>query len=311
MPRTDSVLVQVLHSVVITAMLVSGYPSRCLAIPPANGGASPDAPALQIVVLQGEDGVNIIKKKIAVKPVVEIRDKNKLPVAAAGAGVAVVFLLEGKDSAKFANGKTSASVVTDANGRAVAPDFRPIRQGSYAIEIRASYQFAAASRTIAQVNFKTVAAAQKAGKVPGSSHGDAQAQAASHGANPASSAASAGTATSTAAAGHTALIVGGIAAGAAAVGGVAAYEALNKSSSTNCSNLQNLLNQEMSDLNTEESVCQTGTVSQCEAAAQRVLNDAGQACSCAGGVPSGDQSLFSQLQQIAAELGLAWPSACD
>jgi hypothetical protein len=42
---------------------------------------------LKIVVIEGEGGVNIIDKKTAVRPVVEVRDRNDLPVA----GVAVRF----------------------------------------------------------------------------------------------------------------------------------------------------------------------------------------------------------------------------
>src|SRR5215467_5627981 len=40
-------------------------------------------PDLTIKVIENEDGVNIIKTKSAVKPVVEVRDKNDLPVASA------------------------------------------------------------------------------------------------------------------------------------------------------------------------------------------------------------------------------------
>jgi hypothetical protein len=70
---------------------------------------------LRIVVLDGEDGVNIIKKKTAVKPVVEVRDKNDLPVA----GALVVFLLpRGGPGGAFAGGARELSVKTGIDGRA-------------------------------------------------------------------------------------------------------------------------------------------------------------------------------------------------
>jgi len=63
------------------------------------GGAigSGQSSALRIVVVSGEDGVNIIGKGTAVAPVVEVRDRNDLPVSSAS----VVFLLGG-NNAKFA-----------------------------------------------------------------------------------------------------------------------------------------------------------------------------------------------------------------
>ena len=47
--------------------------------------------ALKIVVIEGEAGVNIIQQKTAVKPVVEVRDRNNLPIP----GVLVTFSIEG------------------------------------------------------------------------------------------------------------------------------------------------------------------------------------------------------------------------
>ena len=46
-------------------------------------------PGLRIVVLEGEDSVNIIGQGTAVPTVVEVRDRNDLPVS----GASVVFLL--------------------------------------------------------------------------------------------------------------------------------------------------------------------------------------------------------------------------
>ena len=46
-------------------------------------GALPPASGLKIVVLAGEDAVNVIQKKTAVAPVVEVRDRNDLGVVPA------------------------------------------------------------------------------------------------------------------------------------------------------------------------------------------------------------------------------------
>ena len=49
------------------------------------------APSLRIVVLEGEGAVNIIQQKTAVRPLVEVRDRNNLPVA----GATVTFTIGG------------------------------------------------------------------------------------------------------------------------------------------------------------------------------------------------------------------------
>ena len=54
------------------------------------------APALKIVVLEGEGGVNIIQQKTAVRPLVEVRDRNNLPVA----GASVTFSIGGGGPAR-------------------------------------------------------------------------------------------------------------------------------------------------------------------------------------------------------------------
>src|SRR5439155_20668973 len=68
---------------------------------PSTEQRLPNQDGLTIKVLEGEDGVNIIQKNTAVKPVVEVRDRNNLPVA----GATVVFILpDSGPSATFARG---------------------------------------------------------------------------------------------------------------------------------------------------------------------------------------------------------------
>src|SRR5262245_10809123 len=61
--------------------LLIGYAAAPLAQPPG----------LKIVVIEGEDAINIIQTNTAVKPVIEVRDRNDLPVA----GALVLFSLGG------------------------------------------------------------------------------------------------------------------------------------------------------------------------------------------------------------------------
>src|SRR5215813_2294446 len=78
-----------------------------------NQGVAP--PELTIKVLKGENGVNIIKKNTAVKPVVEVRDRNNLPVA----GATVIFSSpQSGASAIFAHSSRTLTVLTNSAGRA-------------------------------------------------------------------------------------------------------------------------------------------------------------------------------------------------
>jgi hypothetical protein len=114
---------------------------------------------VKIVVISGEDGVNIIGKGTAVAPVVEVRDRNDLPVA----GASVVFLIGG-GGARFANNATSVTVATDAGGRATATGMKAIGKGVVRVQVQATYQGETATATVTQTNFAGVAEAAQAGK---------------------------------------------------------------------------------------------------------------------------------------------------
>src|SRR5262245_31278610 len=147
----------------VVCVLLSGTPG----VLPALYGQDV---ALTIRVLDGEDGVNIIKKKTAVKPVVEVRDKNDLPVA----GALVIFTTPGSGaSGTFAKGAHTVSVVTNSAGRAAVTSFQPVEPGAFNIGLSASYNGQVASTTIAQTNFTTVQAAQAAGALPAGAAGGA------------------------------------------------------------------------------------------------------------------------------------------
>ena len=100
--------------------------------------------ALRILVLKGEDAVNIIQQKTAVAPVVEVRDRNDLPVA----GAMVVFTIDGS-VASFAGSQT-LTVVTNAAGQATAAGLTPTAAGAFKISATATFQAQTAAVTITQ-----------------------------------------------------------------------------------------------------------------------------------------------------------------
>lgn len=71
--------------------LVSVVAIALLVCSTAQAQNSAPAGSLKIVVISGEDAVNIIQQKTAVAPVIEVRDRNDLPVL----GVSVTFSVSG------------------------------------------------------------------------------------------------------------------------------------------------------------------------------------------------------------------------
>ena len=118
------------------------------------------APSLKIVVLEGEGAVNIIQQKTAVRPLVEVRDRNNLPVA----GAAVTFTIGGGgQGAAFAGGVQTLTVTTNAAGQAAASGLNALSSGAFQIQVQAAYQGQIATAAISQTNFATAAAAAQAG----------------------------------------------------------------------------------------------------------------------------------------------------
>jgi hypothetical protein len=155
------------------------------------------APVLRISVLEGEDGVNILKSKMAVKPVIEVRDRNNLPVS--GASVTFIAPQSGPRVA-FAHGANTFTTTTDANGRALVSNLKPLGKGTFKIGIKVVSQGQTVTSTVAQTNFLTATTATAAGATVGTA-----------------------TVSTAASAGISAVAVGGIVAGgAAALGGIIA-----------------------------------------------------------------------------------------
>jgi hypothetical protein len=124
-------------------------------LPCFAASASSQSNALRIVVIAGEDAVNVIQQKTAVAPIVEVRDRNNLPVA----GASVVFTLNGS-GATFAGART-LTVVTNAAGQATAAGLTPTTAGAINISATATFQGQTATIAIAQSNVLTAAEAAK------------------------------------------------------------------------------------------------------------------------------------------------------
>jgi dihydrodipicolinate synthase/N-acetylneuraminate lyase len=120
------------------------------------GQASTPAP-LRVVVIEGEDAVNIIQQKTAVRPVVEVRDRNNLPVP----GALVTFSIEGGKAATF-SGASTLTVATNAAGQAAVTGMTPATAGAFQIQVSAAFQGQVATATIAQTNVMTAAQAAAA-----------------------------------------------------------------------------------------------------------------------------------------------------
>jgi hypothetical protein len=128
--------------------------------------AATPGPALKIVVIAGEDAVNVIQQRTATAPVIEVRDRNDQPVA----GAVVNFAIRG-GRATF-QGARVLSVTTDAAGRAVAAGFTPTASGAVQISASAAFQGqTAAAITFTQPNVLTAAQAAAAVSGAGASAG--------------------------------------------------------------------------------------------------------------------------------------------
>jgi hypothetical protein len=111
---------------------------------------------LHIQILAGDRGVNIIKRKTAVAPVVEVRDRNNLPVA--GAMVTFTAPNDGP-SIVFLNGSRSITVIAEANGRATTVGMKPVNAGNFQISVSATSDSQTATASIPMTNVLTAAAA--------------------------------------------------------------------------------------------------------------------------------------------------------
>ncbi len=114
---------------------------------PAAGQSLPTS--LKIVVVQGEGIAGRVRQRAAQNPAVRIVDENEKPIS----GAAVVFTLptEGATGV-FAGGAKTFTIVTDAEGVAVAQGLRFNQiPGKVPVHVNASYKGLMARASITQI----------------------------------------------------------------------------------------------------------------------------------------------------------------
>ena len=143
---------------------VVGMAALALLAAPA---AAQDA-GLRIVVLEGENSVNVIEQGAAVPTLVEVRDRNDLPVA----GALVRFLLGEGGTATLNAGLSQVALTTNALGQA-AVAVNPIAVGAVELSVSATFGGETAMAAIVQANFATAAEAAAATRTVGAGAADA------------------------------------------------------------------------------------------------------------------------------------------
>lgn len=129
---------------------------------PQPGTAAKDNPGsngLHLVVVSGNNGINSLKKKITVRPVVRVLDGTDHPLE----GVLVTFTapLSGA-GVDFGGGKRTTFLVSDKDGRATPASVKAVNEGPFVYRIRAIYQEQEATETLAQTNVQSEASTGEA-----------------------------------------------------------------------------------------------------------------------------------------------------
>ena len=112
--------------------------------------AEPRPSRLNLVIVEGEGGINNVNRRAERDPVIRVEDENGKPVV----GAAVVFTLPASGSSgEFGNGSPNLTVVTDNQGRAVAQGLKANNvPGNLQIHVNASYRGVTARINITQFN---------------------------------------------------------------------------------------------------------------------------------------------------------------
>jgi hypothetical protein len=117
----------------------------------------------RIEIVEGDGAINNIRLHRAKEPIVRVLDSTGQPLP----NVAVTFLLpETGASGMFADGRSSFTTMTDANGQAVGRGLRPNNlAGQFQIRVTASYQGEPATAIVTQTNAEPVQAGGSSKKI--------------------------------------------------------------------------------------------------------------------------------------------------
>jgi hypothetical protein len=119
----------------------------------------PSDSELEITVVEGEDGSNVVGKKSSSRPLVTVRDGKKQAIE--GAVVTFIAPADGP-SVVFGNGLRTATVLTDAQGQARVPVMKAVNAGSFKLQVSASFQGQIVNAAVSQTNYdKSDSAAPK------------------------------------------------------------------------------------------------------------------------------------------------------
>jgi membrane-bound inhibitor of C-type lysozyme len=121
---------------------------------------APPTPGLKIVVLEGEQAVNVVRKRTVVMPVVQVLDQSGKPVA----GAEVTFFAPGDGaSVQFTDGSRSATITTDAEGKASPIGGVAINAGEFEYQVTALFHEQRATASIKQSNVTSQGTLAKSG----------------------------------------------------------------------------------------------------------------------------------------------------
>src|ERR1700690_1970543 len=134
-----------LFLIVLLLLNLTGFPAW---------GQNPTS--LQIVIVEGEGAINNVKQRVNREPIVQVEDENHKPIA----GAAIIFFLPNDGpGGVFANGSTTLTTTTNAQGQAVARGIRfNNKAGAMQIRVAASFAGQTASAVITQTNVLGAAA---------------------------------------------------------------------------------------------------------------------------------------------------------
>lgn len=158
-------------SIVLSILgMLTGFEAQLNAAPPVQvsqagrpgSPAAHNASSLNVNVISGRNGANILKPASAVQPTVEVRDGNNRPVI----GAVVTFSAPmDEPTVRFPNGGRNYSTVTDESGRVTVENMVPVGVGKFEIEVAASYDDSHAGSVIPQANYPTLKAASAPGNL--------------------------------------------------------------------------------------------------------------------------------------------------
>ena len=118
------------------------------------------SPAIRIVVLVGENAMNVVKKGTGVMPVVQVLDQNGKPVE----GAEVTFVAPGDGpSVQFTDGSRSATITTDSEGKASPIGGVALNTGDFEYQITGLFHDQRATVAIQQTNVTSQGSPAKSG----------------------------------------------------------------------------------------------------------------------------------------------------